>query len=356
MTSGSGKSTSDLDETAESGPSLVPEGSARARTGKSVAAVLAERFGLVGIIALAIVAFSVDESATFPTAANLQAVLLSISVLGVVAMALMIPMVGGRFDVSVGGNLGLCVIVIGTAMARFHLALPIAIVLGIVAGTIVGVVNGVIVAYLGVNSFIATIGTATVLGGLVEAYTGGNSIQNGISPSLTSLSSDNIFSIPWLFVLMAVVCLCAWYLLTQTVYGRHLSAAGTNQVAAALNGVSIKRTVFVSFVWSGALAGVAAVLQIGDQGVADATISGLLFIIQPLAAVFLGATAIRPGRFNVIGSILGLVFISSMVDGLVLLGLQPWVNDVFNGAAAVVAIAISAQIRRRRTGAVEIGS
>ena len=103
------------------------------------------------------------------------------------------------------------------------------------------------------------------------------------------------------------------------------------------------------------LAGVAGILQIAAQGAADPQVGGITFILPAIAAAFLGATTWRPGRFNVPGTLIALLFLGTTVSGLALVGTEPWVTDVFNGAAIIVAIGLSAQFRRRRTGELEIG-
>jgi ribose transport system permease protein len=133
-------------------------------------------------------------------------------------------------------------------------------------------------------------------------------------------------------------------------------AIGSNASAARLNGVDVRRTVMMSFVAAGLVSGAGGVLQVAAQGSGDPNVGGLNFLLPALAAVFLGATSIHPGRYNVIGTLIAIVFIATVESGLILLGLKPWVSDVFNGASVVIAIALSAQIKRRRTGTLDIGN
>lgn len=317
---------------------------------------LAERFGLPVIFLIVIAVFWILRPDTFGTAANFRNIATSQSVLAVAALALILPLVGGRFDVSVGSNLGLCAVACAALMGKHGMPLLPAVVIAVAIGAAIGLANGFIVAYLGVNSIIATIGTGTVLGGLVQAYTSGTPITTGISTTLTNLSVDKFIGIPVIFLLMLVIGLLTWYLLTQTPYGRNLRATGSNESAARLVGLKVHRTVLLSFVGAGALAGVAGVLQVAAQGSADPNVGGLPFILPALAAVFLGATTLWPGTYNVPGTIIGLLFIGTAISGLVLLGVAPWVTDVFNGASVVVAIVISAQIKRARTGSLDVGT
>jgi ribose transport system permease protein len=315
-----------------------------------------ERFGLPLIFAVLVVTFSLLEPSTFATKANWQTIASSQSVLAVAALALLVPLVGGRFDVSVGAILGLSAIAAASLMSKYGLPLIPAILITLVIGAVIGIINGAIVAYLGVNSIITTLGTGTIMGGLVVAYTGGTPISNRISPMLSNLSGYTVFGIPDLFLIMLALSIVIWFVLTQTPFGRKLFAVGSNMRAAVLTGVKVNRVVMISFVVSGVIASAAGVLQVGATGSGDPSIVGIAFIVPSLAAVFLGATTWHPGTYNVPGTLIGLYFLSMTVSGLVLLGVAPWVADVFNGAAVVIAIIFSAQLRRRRTGAQEVGT
>jgi ribose transport system permease protein len=317
---------------------------------------LAERFGLLALLVLVVVLFCAIKPDTFATAQNFQNIAISQSVLAIAALALALPLVGGRFDVSVGNNMGLCAIAAAGMMSKNGIPLVPTIILTTAIGSLVGLVNGLIVAYLGVNSIIATIGTGTIMGGLVQAYTKGIPISDGLSSTLTDLNASRVLGIPYMFIIMLFISAVVWFLLTQTPYGRKLLAVGSNQNSAILTGLDVHRLVMLSFVGTGALAGIAGVLQVSAQGSGDPTAGSLTFILPALAAVFLGATTWQPGRYNVPGTLIGLFFVGTTISGLVLVGVQPWVTDVFNGAAVVVAIVISAQLRRRRTGTNEVGT
>ncbi|MBN9885787.1 ABC transporter permease [Salipiger abyssi] len=315
-----------------------------------------ERSGLILLLLLVITVFAILRPNTFATYANFRSIATVQPVMAVTAIALIVPLIGGRFDVSVGATLGLSAIVTASAMSHFQLPLAAAIGLGVLSGALIGAVNGTIVAYLGVNSIIGTLGIATILGGVVTGYTNGIPISSGLSPILTDISIQSVLGIPVLFILMAVIAVAVWFVLTQTPYGRNLAAVGANADSARLAGIRSKRVVMQSFVIAGALAGIAGVLQIGAQGNAGPQLVGITFILPALAAAFLGATTWQPGRFTVQGTIIGIFFLGTTISGLSLVGIQPWITDVFNGAAVVLAIALSAQLRRRRTGSLDIGS
>jgi ribose transport system permease protein len=336
------------------GPARAPRTPARGRGRAAVDA--AESYGLIVLFMAAVALFSILCPQTFAASANFRSIAVSGAVLAVAAIALVIPLVAGRFDISVGANLGLSSIVCATLMSDHHLPLVLAVIGGVVAGAIIGAVNGFLVAYLGVNSIIGTLGMSIVLGGVVEAYTGGTPISTGLSAGLVNLSLQDFAGIPVLFLLMLVIAAGAWFILRQTPYGRYLQGVGSNINAAKLTGIPVRLIVFGSFVLGGVLAGIAGVLQIAAQGNADPSVGTITFILPALAAAFLGATTWRPGTYNVVGTVIALYFLETVVSGLSLLGAAPWVTDIFNGAAVIVAVVLSAYLRRQRTGNTEVGS
>src|SRR5262249_43843332 len=158
---------------------------------------------------------------------------------------------GGRFDVSVGSTLGLSSILCAGMMSNHGWSLAPVIVLALAIGAAVGVVNGLIVAYLGVNSLIATLGMATIISGLVQAYSNGIPISDGLSTTLTNLGNQSVLGVPDLFILAVGLGVVVWFILSQIEYGRQLTAVGSNLSAARLIGVRVKPVVLMSFVLSG---------------------------------------------------------------------------------------------------------
>jgi ribose transport system permease protein len=294
--------------------------------------------------------FALDgtTSETFLSAPNLRNVLGSQAVIGVLALASLPPLIAREFDLSIGSVCVLASILVAKCMADLALPLGLAILVGVGVGASIGVVNGWLVAYLQVNALIVTLGVSTVIAGLVEAMTGGNSIVNGISPDLVAFGADQWLGLPRSVFALAVVGALIAYVLTQTPYGRYLHFVGSSRSSTRLVGVSVERTVLGSFVISGLLAGLAGALLIAQNGNATPQ-PGADLTLTAISAAFLGATAIRPGRFNVVGTILAIFFLAFSVNGLTLLGVDTWINGVFTGAALVVAVGIAAVLGRRAT-------
>jgi ribose transport system permease protein len=338
---------------ADSGDSGGDAGQSRSSTGGQSALLYnVERFALPGILVLVLIFFSVwpKTGNLFASAANFQEVGSNYVYIGVLTLASLIPLVCGEFDFSVGSNAGFTQIVAATAMARFHVPLGFAIVLAIAFGSAVGLANGNTVARLGVNSLIVTLGTAGILLGVVEWYTGSQSINEGISGSLLNFGSENFLGIPDVVYLLAGVALIVYYVLQHTPYGRYLTSVGSNARAARLVGLRVDRLKLSAFVLAGALAGVAGVLLVAKNGSASPEAGNITDTLSALAAAYLGATSIRPGRFNVLGAMLAVYFIGFSVSGLAIAGVQSWISQVFSGAALFIAVVVSTVIGRKRAG------
>jgi ribose transport system permease protein len=310
---------------------------------------LGERYALA-ILLLAVVAFFSLWSKTgyiYIQPDNIRNIIGSQVVLAVIALGSIVPLICGQFDLSVGSVAGMTSLLTAYAYSTWHVPLVVGFLVGIAAGAVVGVVNGLLVTRFGVNALITTLGTASVVTGLVDWFTGGNSIVQGIPESLTHFGRDTFLGLPQTLYLLVVVSLLIWYLLEHTPFGRYLHSVGVNPEAATLVGVRIPSLVRRSFVVSGAAAGLAGVLLLAQQGAGNTGV-GAGFTLTALAAAFLGATAIRPGRFNVVGTLLAIYFLASAITGLTYGGVDTFINDLFTGGALVFAVAVSTILRRRR--------
>ena len=323
--------------------------SRRRRLEREQVFLLGESYGLALLLGLVTLFFSVwgKTAAVFPTAANLDNIVGNQAVLAIVALAAIIPLVAGQFDLSVGAVLGLSSVVAAKLMAETGLPLAVCGLAAVATGTGVGLVNGLAVARLGINSLITTLGVSTVLGGIAVAVSGNAPIVQGVPGSLVSFGTGKFLGLPNTLFVLAVAALLVLYLLERTPYGRYLHAIGSNREAARLVGIDVDRLVFRSFVLSGAISGAAGFLQVARSGSGDPQL-GVNFTLPALAAAFLGATAIRPGRFNVGGTLVAIFILAVSVNGLTLAGAEAYVQDLFNGTALVAGVTVSTLIARQR--------
>ncbi len=314
--------------------------------------LIAERFALpIGFVAM-LLFFAVwhKTGATFRSSANLQQTASGQAYVGLLALALIIPLTCGEFDLSIGQIAGASQIVCASLIASHGWPLVPGLIVGVLFGAFIGFVNGSTVARLGVNSMIVTLGTSGILLGAVNWYSKGQSIGGQLPQTLLNFGAFNWLGIPRVIWLLAVVALIVWYVLGHTPYGRYLTSVGSNPDAARLVGLRVADVRLSAFVLSGAIAGIAGVLLVAVNGSASPQAGTILDTLQGLAAAFLGATAIKPGRFNVVGTLVAIFFLAFTVQGLNLAGVASYINDVFNGAALFVAVIVSTAIGRHRAG------
>jgi ribose transport system permease protein len=326
----------------------IPGGGKRRGAKQRVSNVL-ERASVPAFLVLVIVFFSLypSTSSTFLTDANIQNIVANQSVTGLVALAMLVPLLAGYFDLSVAAIAGVSNVMVGALLATYHQPIFVAVLAGIVAGVLVGAINGFLVAGLRLNAFITTLGTYILISGLLLLYTGGRTINYGIPLSFSLWSGGNWLGVARPFWLLVIICALAWFLVTQTPFGRKLEAIGSNEPAARLAGIRVDRAVFITFLVAGLLAGMAGALLTSRNGGADAT-TAISYLFPALAAVFLGQTTIKPGQPNVWGTFFGLFLVAVAVDGFTLMGAASWVSDVFNGLALIVAVALSTFMARGR--------
>jgi ribose transport system permease protein len=308
-----------------------------------------EQNALLILLIAVIVFFAIlpASRATFVSPANIAVLLGNQSTVALLSLAVILPLVSGYFDFSVGAIAATSTVLSAGLMSRNGLPLWLAILACLAVGTFIGGVNGVLVTRYGLNSFVTTLGMATLLGGIIQWYTGGQTILQGISTSLIAFGSETWFGLPKVVYVVVVVAAALWFMLTHTPYGRSLYAIGANPRSAQLVGIRVNKYVLLSFMLAGFLSAIVGILQLARFGSATAD-SGNSLLFPALAAAFLGATSVRPGFFNVVGTMIGLLFVAVSVSGLTLAGAQAWVSPVFNGAALLAAVGLSTYLGRHR--------
>lgn len=214
------------------------------------------------------------------------------------------------------------------------------------AGGLVGAVNGFLVANVGINALVATLGTSVIVTGSVLWYTQGGVFYENIPPALNALADRSVFGVPLPAIFLAIVGLSSWYVLEQTPLGRYLYAAGSSKEAAALSGLNVPRLTRMAFVIAGLLAGFAGVLQAAALGSGNPNV-GPPFLLPAYSAAFLGATAVKTGTFNVLGTIVAVFTVAVGITGLQLLGVAFFVAPIFQGVALIFAVTAARYLRRR---------
>jgi ribose transport system permease protein len=307
---------------------------------------IAERLGVPAVLVILIVVFSIDLPSTFPTSENLSGILSTEDVGIVLALGGMIPLICGEFDLSIGYVLGFSSMELAVLTLNHGINVWLAVVITIATSAGIGLVNAFLVLFCRVSSFIATLASGTLLSGLTLLISKSTIVTGSFSNAFLKLGNGGYGGVPPGVYIALALAIIIFYVLEHTPFGRHLEAIGQGRDAARLAGVRVNRLVFTSLVTSATIAGLAGVLNTATQGSADPSI-GPGFLLPALAAAFLGATTIRPGRFNVIGTVLSVLLLAVGVNGLSQMGAPQWVSPVFNGGVLLVAVGAT-QIRARK--------
>jgi len=341
-----------MSATAQSADPRQTEPSDRARAAReggrsSTRSGQLSRFSGLAIWAAFIIVFAIWVPDTFLTSSTLKTILGGQAITGILALAVIFPLAAGSFDLAAAQNLGLSALVVGALMSRApHLSPVVAIAVTLGMGLLIGIANGALVAWVGVNSFIATLGVSSLLlaaAGLI----GGGEYVGPFPESFTSITEQSPLGIPIVVIYLAVLAVIGWYVLEHTPIGRRTYAAGANADAARLAGVRTKRYVFGSLVVCGVLASVAGILLASSINSANQGL-GPAYLLPAYAAAFLGTTQLKLGRFNVWGTLLAIYLLGTGIQGLQLAGGQLWVTDLFNGVALIGAVSLSLVLQRRR--------
>jgi ribose transport system permease protein len=307
----------------------------------------AEKWALPMLFVVMLLIFA-STAKGFWSGQNIRIVIGTQAPLVILAVAAMMPLVVGQFDLSVAAIAGISGIVAVTTIARFHAPLGVGILVALVISALIGLFNGVMVAFVNLNAFIVTLGVSTVLQGVAQGYTGGSVLSGVNINALETSLAGNVDGIPKGVFWILPIALIAWYLLEQTPFGRHLRSIGSNAGAARLLGIPTRGLTLSTFVMSGVLGGLAGVALVAQSGSADPSVTLGTDLLPALAAAFLGASAFLPGLFNVAGTVLAIFFVAFLVDGLQYLGAQPWTSPVIDGAVLIGAITVSYLLRRDR--------
>jgi ribose transport system permease protein len=283
---------------------------------------------------------------TFLTKLTAQSIASEQSITAILAIGILFPLAAGAYDLSVGTTLGLSAVVTASLTAQHGTSPVEAVLVALLIGAAVGVANGVLIVGIGINSFIATLAMSSVLTAAIHAVSHDNFI-GGVPSSYQGLVDHRPLGIPGVALYLVVIAAVAWYVLEHTAVGRRLSATGFGPEASRLAGVATGRLTFAALIVSGMLAGLAGALLTAKLTTATPDL-GPPYLLPAFAAAFLGSTQLKPGRFNVGGTIIAIFLLATGVKGLQLVGAAAWVTDLFNGIALMVAVGMSVVSQRWR--------
>ncbi len=306
-----------------------------------------ERFGLVIVWLLVIALFGALKPDTFLTWSNFSSIFGSEAVLVIVTLGLIIPLTSGDFDLSIAQTLTFTSMLTALLSARMGVPIGYIIPIALTAGALIGVINGSITLYFRVHSLIVTLGVGTFLHGITLWMSDSQTISGVSRVLLQYVIIQRVFGIPVSFYYAVFLAGLIWYVLSYTTFGQQLLFTGRGREVGRLTGVAVNRVRLTAFVVSGMLGALAGILYTGTTGSANPT-SGTTLLLPAFAAAFLGATCIKPGRFNAWGSVIAVYFLVTGINGLSVLGFRTFVHDLFYGGALVLAVMVSQLVSGRK--------
>jgi ribose transport system permease protein len=308
---------------------------------------LAPVYGLVILTVVLALLFSLLLPQTFPTLLNARSIVFDKAPIAMLSLAAMIPMAAGRIDLTVGYGIVLWHILAISLQTMFGVPWPIAVLVVIVLGAVIGLLNGLLVEVAQIDSFIATLGTGTILYAVALWHTGGRQVVGTLPPAFLALNGSRLFGLPIGGYYVLVLALVMWFVLEYTPVGRYVYAIGANPKAAALNGIPVRRFVMAAFVCSGTLTAATGVLLASKLRIGQASV-GLEYLLPALVGAFLGSTTIKPGRVNVWGTLVGVIILAVGISGIQQTGGSFFVEPLFNGVTLLIAIGIAGYAQRKR--------
>ena len=294
-----------------------------------------------------IIVFGIWSPSTFLTSATLHSVASTNAVSGILAIAILVPLAAGQYDLSAGATANLVGLIAVVLQVNSHWSLGPAVIVALAAGLVIGLVNGFLVVKLGVSSFIATLGVGSILAAFQVIVTSNNQPLPPASTAWNNITQTTILGFQSVVLFLLVIALIAWWFLDFTPPGRYIHAIGGNADAARLSGVRVDRWSWRTLVISGGLSGLAGVLYTSQSG--PSLDFGATLLLPAFAAAFLGSTQLTPGRFNAWGTVIAIYALATGVQGLELVSGQQWLNDMFDGVALIVAVALAVNRQRGNT-------
>jgi ribose transport system permease protein len=317
---------------------------------KGIGAAAGQKYALIVVFAAIAGLFSVLSPDIFPTTANAQTIASTQATVALLALAAMLPLVVGQFDISVGYQFGLAQGLCAELTINRGAPAAGAVLLVLAVGAGVGLVNGLLVAKVKLSSFVATLGVGILVLGATQWLTKDVTITGALPATFTALGRNSVAGVPLPFVYVVIACAVLWLALEYSSWGRQCYATGGNARAALLAGVRTERRTVQAFVLAGALSALSGCLSVMILGASSPTV-GLGSLLPAFAGAFLGATSIRPGRFNAAGTLIAVYLVATGITGLQQLGAAPFVQQLFNGAALLIAVSLARVATLRRRGA-----
>ena len=294
--------------------------------------------GLLIILFIWVVVLTVTTT-QFLTRTNILLVLRQSSTIGIVAIGATLVILLGEIDLSLGAIVSVSGVITAKLLITNGYGVLAASLVGVAVGAVSGLVNGLLVTVLKVNSFMATLGMMSVLGGVAFLLTGGQTLFGDQLTPLAFLANGYIAGVPFPVILLFLFYLVAWVVLVRTGYGARVYAVGNNPRASFLAGIRVDMVKISTFVLAGMLAGFGGVTQVSRLNAASGGLgTDLLFPV--ITAVVLGGVSLTGGRGRIQDVLIASIFLATITNGLILLGVDGYTQQVVSGAILIVALAL----------------
>ena len=304
------------------------------------------RFAVVGIWAAMLLVYIGMEPGKILRAATFQSIFGSQQALVFLALAALTTLVVGEFDLSVASVMGVSATVVPVLAVNHGMNVALASLIAVGVAALCGLVNAFVIVVVGVEGFVVTLGSGTLLVGLTVLISNSTTVF-GLGSNLARITLTDFLGLPLSFYYGLALAVAFAYILSFTPLGRHIAFVGANREVARLVGIRVGLIRFMSYVTGSTIAGIGGVLLVAGLGGFDPS-SSAEYLLPALSAVFLGTAVVQPGRFNPLGTVIGIYFLATGILGLQLMGLGGWIEDAFYGAALVIAVAASSMVRRRK--------
>ncbi|MCS3843128.1 ABC transporter permease [Microbacterium sp. AK031] len=302
-----------------------------------------------GTLVVLLIFFSL-ASPNFFTFSNIASVLLSTAVIGILALGTTFVIITGGIDLSLGTGMALCSVMTGVFITNMGLPVWLGVLGGIATGVLMGLVNGFNVTFLRLPPFIATLAMMMIAGGLALVISGVAPIYFSTSaPDFKRIALGAIIpGIPNAVLITAVLAIIAFLVLSKTLLGRYTFAIGSNEEATRLSGVNTRRWTIFVYMFAGAFTGIAGVVIASRLDSAQPQI-GTGYELQAIAAVIIGGTSLLGGRGSIIGTVIGALIMSVLVNGLSILSIQTEWRNIVVGVVVLLAVFLDSLRNRQRT-------
>lgn len=307
--------------------------------------LLRTEFSMILIIALLFIGASVGTE-NFMTSYNLTNILKQSAIIGVIAIAETCVIVTGGIDISCGAVVGMSTLMVAMGQARWGLGIFPSMVIAILVGIVCGLFNAVIIHEYRVPPFIATMGSQTILRGLIKVLSNGGTVS-GIKKAFSSFASGSFLVLPnlaWVWFIMAIA---GFLILRYTIFGRNLFVLGSGSEVAKLNGISIRKTTYMVYGFAGLLYGIAGIMLAARINSAVPT-AGEGYEMNAIAASVLGGASLAGGSGSVPGTLLGTILIILIDNVGIQFGIHTFIMEVITGIVIVVAVIVD-QLKKRQS-------